>query len=843
MTLGRVRNPADDMLVILEESNVRLNLSNIRGPETVAYSGLLLKMQCGDPTISRATHYIGAYELKLQRNNTLAETNTQTPFENTPELTIQKTTLTMDETESSASEVRETPINKILIESTHTGGVDTLKDFLSKPTILATGTLQTSDVANSWLSTWVLPQALFASAKQLTKLKGILMFRADIEITFKVNATRFQQGRYLLRWVYFAGGRNMAGGEKLAGAHIANLTATTSANCTSIDLATQTTVSFVIPYASVSNYSLVDQTDTQRGPICRLYLIPYDPLQAGSGVNTAQYTLYARLMNITTSGNVVLQSQKLIRVEQDAGGVGPISGTLTKVSKTTSLFGSVPLLSPYLSSVGWLADTAASAAKIWGYSKPITLDPPKTIVRRMQPSMANSDQVFAGHKISNLVVAEVPKNTGRARCDVDEMAFQYIAGHFAWIKTVTWSNTQTSSTLLSTIPVGIGMDNTAIGKGHVWPPCDYIAQVFAAYRGGVKYRLTIPKTEFHSGRLCVAFVPWDSNSAVVAPANVGETDNLYRVFWDVRESNTLELDIPYVSMRNFTNVGRNFGYLYIYVLNELMAPSTVPSSVNILIEKAAMDDIEYAGPFRGFYTQSSWPEPYIQFQSGSVKLGQSGVAADIFPIESFGERVVSLRALLKRFSTFLVKNDATTTSIDIYPFEIYPTVQTGSLAGPLVRNVPISDMINYFQPLFAMSSGGMRFTATVDKYTGSSNWGLYGVVSTPTDVVAYGSTNFVVPQSPVQAIGHGVEGTVSIEVPQYTLFGQRCISSMVCSSSADYSPTPNYLEGGSFYLLRCSFPVVIDMNANRVAIHRAIADDYSLSLFNGVIPTVFSNVV
>ncbi len=782
------------------------------------------------------------YELKAGRITTLAETNKQTPFELSPELTVQKTTMELDETEATAGEVRESTINDLIISSTHTGGVDTLKDFLSKPTILTAGVLQTTDVANTPIGTWVIPSSLFVSNKQLTKLKGVLMFRSDFEVTFKVNATRFQQGRYLLRWVFFGGGRNMTGGEQLAGAHLANLTATTSANCASVDLSTQTTITFTIPYASVANYSLVDQNDAYRNAICRLYLIPYDPLQAGSGVTTAQYTIYVRMINITTSGNVVLQSQKSIRLEQDKGGVGPISGTLSKVSKTASLFGSVPVLSPYLSTVGWLADTAASAAKIWGYSKPITLDPAKTIVRRVQPSMANSDQIFAGHKLSNLAVAEVPKNTGRARCDIDEMSFQYIAGHFAWIKTVTWTNAQTSGSLLSTTAVGIGLDNSTVGKGSVWPPCDYIAQMFAAYRGSLKYRLTIPKTEFHSGRLCIAFVPWDSSTAVIAPTSLTETDNLFRVFWDVRESNTLELEIPYVSTRNFTNVGREFGYLYIFVMNELMAPNTVPSSVNILIEKAAMDDIEYAGPFRGFYTQDTWPEPYIQFQSSSVNLGQGSTKADVLTFESYGEKVVSLRALLKRFSTFYRKSAGGFNSLDIYPFEFYPTAQTGSLAGPLVRGVAISDMINFFTPLYAQSSGGMRFTATLDKFVGVSNWGLYGVVNTPTDVVSTGGSTLIVPQTPVQTVGHNIEGSVSVEVPQYNLFGRRTIGGLVASSVAAYSPTPNYLEGGSYFLLRGTFPVAVDTATNQLTVQRAVADDFSLSLFNGVIPTTFSNV-
>lgn len=753
-----------------------------------------------------------------------------------------KTTITLDETQAHEAEGRTQMVGPMIKDATHTGGVDTLKDFLSKPTILSTGVLQTSDVAGSQLGIWILPQALQSAAKQLSKFKGILMFRADIEVTLKVNATRFQQGRYLLRWVFVGGGRNTASVDKLMGAHVANLTTTTSANCVSIDLSTQTTVTATIPYVGIGNYSLVDYTDAYRNVIAYLYLIPYDPLQAGSGVTTAQYTLWARLTNITTSGNVVLQSQKAIRVEQEASGVGPLSGALSKVSKTATIFGEVPLLKPYLSSVAWLADLGSSAAKVWGYSKPIALDPPKTIVRRVQPSMANTDQVFNGHKISALSVNEVPKSTGRSGSDLDEMSFQYIAGHPAWIKTVTWTNSQTSGTLLTTLKPGIGTESTVVAKGNAIPPCDYVGQMFAAYRGSTKYKLSIPKTEFHSGRLIVAFVPWDGNTAVVAPSTVVDTDNLYRVVWDIRESNELEVELPYVSTRNFTNVAREYGYVYIFVLNELMAPSTVPSSVNILIEKSACDDIMYAAPFRGYFTQDTWPEPYVQFQSATVTLGSKNPPGEILAVESFGESVQSARALLKRFSMFYTLNNISFTNFDIYPFEFYPTGQTGSTAGPLVRTFMKSDLINWFSALYAFSSGGVRLNVVFDGINTATDWGLYGVLSTPTEGVKVGSSTFVVPQSPVQTVVHPVEGVVSIEIPQYTLFGQRSISGQTVFAPSMALSTPNYLEGGTFMLLRGAAQSTIDATVNKVRVHRAAADDFNLSVYNGVIPVVFSSV-
>ncbi len=799
-------------------------------------------MQCGDPTKSSVTDYIPAYELKLGRITTLAETTTNTPFSESPVENTQQTTLVLDETQASNVQVAETSMISSIYSAAHTGGVDTLVNFLEKPTILASGVLQTSDVANTNIGTWMLPGSLLSKAKQLTKLKGALMFRADFEITLKVNATRFQQGRYLLRWVFFGGAKNSANVEQLTGAHIATLTNTTSANRAELDLATQTSLTVSIPYVSASNYSLVDSSDAYRHEICRLYLIPYDPLQAGSGVTTAQFTLWARLTNITISGNVVLQSKSTIRVEQEKGGVGPISGVAAKISKTSSIFGTVPVIGTYASSISWLADAVGSAAKVWGFSKPLTVDPPKTIVRRAQPGMANTDHVFAGHKLSSMVEHEVPLSSGRNRTDADEMSFQYIAGHPAWIATINWPNTATSGTLLATRSVGVGLDLVTVGKGSALTPVDYIAQMFGAYRGSIKYILKIPKTEFHSGRLAVSFVPWDGNTAVTAPSSLADTDNLFRVIWDVRESNTLEITVPYTSTRNYTNVGREFGYLYIHVLNELMAPSTVPSSVNILVEKAGGDDIEYAFPVRGYYTQDTYPQAYIQFQSASVKLGQNFGGSDMLVAESFGERMQSVRSLLKRFSLLYLKTAGGFNSFDIYPFETYLAAQTGSLAGPIVRTSMISDLISYFQPLYAFSSGSVRLNIALDGYTGVSDWGLYNVLSTPTDGIATGSSSWIVPETPVQTVAHSVEGVASIEVPHYTLFGKRTVGNQVVSSVAAYSPMPNYLEGGSYFLLRGVFPKAVDTAVTPMRVHRAAGDDFNLSCFNGTVPFIFNNV-
>ena len=144
-------------------------------------------------------------------------------------------------------DVASTSMDTSIYEVGHDFGVDTLKDFLEKPSLLATGLFQTSDGAGGSLYTWSLPSEMLLRLKQSTKLNGVYMYRADIEVDFRVNATRFQQGRYFLRVVCTGGASNSLSATKLASAHIGNLMLATSANCYEFDLATSTGVTFTIP--------------------------------------------------------------------------------------------------------------------------------------------------------------------------------------------------------------------------------------------------------------------------------------------------------------------------------------------------------------------------------------------------------------------------------------------------------------------------------------------------------------------------------------------------------------------------------------------------------------------
>lgn len=702
--------------------------------------------------------------------------------------------------------------------------------------------LQTSDVAGASLVSWLLPSELLFRLKQTSKLSGSFMYRGDIEITFKVNGTRFQQGRYFLRVVYTGGDSISIASNKLVGAHMANLMTQTSAHCYEIDIATETSVTFTIPYTSVANYCLTDYSSTLAHDFARLYLVPYSPLQAGSGDTTCQWSCWARFIDISIAGAVKLQSKTVSLREAKKAGVGPVSSVADKVAQTASVIGEVPMLSMVASTVSWLADLTKRAAVIWGFSKPAAVHPPQSVYRQAVPFTAVSDGANVAHKMSLFSTNEVPLSTGRSRTAVDELSLDYLLRQYSWISTVAWSDTATTGTVLANFNVALGpnVNYVSFGVGSTLPVCDYVSTLFQAYRASIRYRIKIPKTEFHSGRLAIYWQPFNGVSGPPTISDLASTDNVQRVIWDLRESNEIEVEIPWISAQNFHPINQAYAVLGIMVVNELIAPSTVPSTVHLLVEKSVGSEYDFGKPI-AVPTSNVYHEPFLHFQSGKIVLG-SGKYTPIVAAESFGESVRSLRSLLKRFSPITVFNDGVSTGFSISPFEFPLPAQTVGAGGPIERVSTYVDYMTYLAPLYAMNSGGVRVISNIASSSGNSvvtavnipsttrNFGAIGVPGANDDVMA-----------PAIVFSGPVEGFPSVELPQMSFYGGRSVANSISGSSAVFSSVAQASHGGSNVALKTIFPSEVNFAWGPVTIFRAAAEDFNFSCYNGVVPVILSN--
>jgi len=728
-------------------------------------------------------------------------------------------------------------MSQSVLSSVHVEGTETIADFLMKPTEIAIGVLSTSDVAGTAINSWSFPRTLNLTAKNLAKLSGIMAVRGDIEIHFKVNATRFQQGRYMLRVVYTGGAHQSQSVLKSAAAHVANLQLATSGPHYDIDLATETSLTFTVPYTSIANYSLTGSGSTIVRDYFTLYLIPYDPLAAGSGDTTAQWSLWARYVNVMTTGNIVLQSAGSVELKK--ANLGPISSVSTKISKTATALGVFPMLAPYTMAVSWMSDVVTGVAKIWGFSKPSVIAPAHDVVRKAVPNGANADGVFTGQKLALMTENEVPVSNGRQRTGVDEMSLDFIVQQPAWISTTPWADNQSSNVLITTYSIGPYAFPLSLYKGGSWPPVSYPATCFSHWRGSVKLRLILPKTEFHSGRLCVAVLPCEAGVPPIAPTTVAETDNLARVIWDIRESNELTIRVPFIQTRNFIEVGQYSAFVYVFVVNELIAPSTVPSTVNILAEVSGCEDFEYANPVSQDIN-SAYYEPYVFYQSGALALGKTSTPV-IVSAESFGESVKSLRSLLKRYSLhFASYATGSFSSVRIDPFATVVTGQITSTAGALVRTNTKSDMLSLFSVCYAFSSGSVRHALSFDTNL-NLNVSLVDAVGTGQETVIPATTRYTSPFTPRAIINTVVDGLVHVETPPYQSFGCRSVASRMPQAGTVFSSQPSAAQGGTNQFVAIDFQRTQDNNPiTGTFIYRAIGEDFNLSVWNGTFPLVLS---
>jgi len=592
-------------------------------------------------------------------------------------------------------------------------GADSIITFLERPTVLFSGSFTTSD------STYLLsgdPFALLAGGVKSSKLQGIYGIKADLVLTLNVNATRFQTGRYIMGWIPSGGlpigSANFAAYVKSHGTTLVNITQLPHVE---IDIASQTSVELVIPWENVYPY-WVNLSSYPVG-VGMFFLYPYSTLNAASGDTTAGYTVWGAFKNIGLSGPTVTQSGA--RREAKSAGIGPIEAALGKVSSASTILGEFPLLTPLASTVSWSADILKRASHIFGWEKPTNLAPPvlhKVSPMRFVPNVdgASMAQPLAG--MSTNEVCSLPPHSIRK---VDEMSIDFVKKVYSFQKSFAWSSSSGVGTNLLTFGINPSLYTTVYGSGYVFAPIGFLSTLFQFWRGAIKFRFKLVANEFYSGRIAVYFEPnyhGQTHSTTVANSEFDE-----RVIVDIRETKEFEVEVPYVSPEMYTSTANTVstGSLMICVIDPLVAPNTVPSTITVLIEVAGGDDLEFAGPLNPqletwvpFVTQSNRASDLKAYPT--FKLGKN-LTSSIEPASvCIGEKFESLRQYWKipyitpLTGGGLIQPLATSKVQDHSPYLCSVVTQPTSISTALSRSYMYGDTIDLITSIYCFSTGSMR---------------------------------------------------------------------------------------------------------------------------------------
>lgn len=783
---------------------------------------------------------------------------------------------------------------KQLRQVTSDGTEHSIKDFLARPKMLDAFDWANTSAAGTYLFGVDLPSRVIVDRIYASKVAGFAFFRATVVVRLMINTQRFQCGRMLLSWMPLCKQNTTKYNDTKY------LVYATQRPRAEFDVSTDTEVVMHIPF--VHSAMAFDLT-TGANDAGRLDFMVYSPLSSG----TVKCNVYYSFEDIELSyavepGTFIAQSGGGVKTskrgrngdpgdaEAKAMGVRPVSSMLASLATTARYGASIPLISSVAGPVSWAAGLAAKAAHAFGYSKPLMLAPRMRMVYQSDTHRLNCD---GAHMAANLGVFEDNKIRhlpGFAGSDLDEMAISNIIGTYAYCGVATWTTSSLENAALFnnqvTSPINVGATtrtltvagNTAATVRDT-TPLSYVAALFLLYRGSLKLKFKVVKTEFHSGRLRFQYFLRSDYTTSGFPAAFSA--NVHSTIFDLRDSTEFEVIIPFGAVTNYLPVSNDFARWNLKVETPLVAAGDAPTSIQILVEMAAHDDFEFAAPLpiartpcTTAFTQigaqmaiSNESETQQTLGDPATPAGGAKVTNDgLLPAEScIGEKILSFRQLLKRHTRCLkiVRQQATsgigtwyaTPSFSFSPWSVVlpSPIQPTNFRGNANTSVWWQpDYFTYVGVMFAMHRGSVRIadrpgyfpTVTFDNTVIERDQSSSGTLRS----LEYLDQGFGYSYAPI--VGTSSVGCLTatiyedVQVPYYnrapshlTPIGPWAIGNQATPA---YNPGPTTcLEpniGINYSGSQASSTLSEDYSY--ISVSRAIGEDFSMGYFTGTYPTV-----
>jgi len=773
-----------------------------------------------------------------------------------------------------------------------------IKSFLERPSLISNGQWTTAQTVNQQLATGDIAPLLSSVTMWAEKIKGFNLIRGDFMIKVQINASPFHQGKLLLHYLpcyanfvavnpQYGKFKNKHLTQKIQHPHI------------EIDCR-KTSVVMRVPYVAPTQWYALKEGYYDWGT---WFLDVFSPLNIGTAAPVGQqyvdFAVYAWWENVELNAPTVPQmsnvSKSKVRrkggeVKEAAENSGPITMGLRKAGKVANALSGIPILLEIASGTEWVTNILANVTSVFGWSKPRELNGNMVTARqifRYAGTCDGPDLAIPGG-VSALNRLEVIDYGSYTNEDEMSLAFlysvPYYVGAFTWAATVGQGTSLLSHKLspLSFLNTDSDTVNAIVTNYEYHVPFTYLARMNKLWRGKLNLTLKFIKTQMHSGRLQIIWVP--CNLPNVTPGLVNGAFNK-RAIVDIRTEDTVTFELPFLLYSDYapttpiTPTNAYSGQFDIVVLNDLRSPESCAQDIQVQWFISAGSDYELACP--GQTTSGSVPyvpqmdQTYItkcQMDGGellkssvdqgmempTMEIGGVNTSDDLLfhSKRSVGERVLSIKQWLLRNSA--LNSNATTTFnwstagnllLDPYFLTVWQNdpatgaVKTTSLAG---------DHLSLLGPCFAFMRGGLRYSFFISTYTTGQ--------FTPKTFSAIAPSNGFFATSPINTTAQILLGSYNTSLNPYGPVGCYPLEPVNWTEGNDlvyqhvpyYSRLPmmltSYYNGidtptsdpgrplSSLYLQKAGsapqlFPVV----------QRAVADDFQLLFFTGCPPLASSH--
>jgi hypothetical protein len=656
------------------------------------------------------------------------------------------------------------------MESAHdqTENIDLIR-FLSRPVRIYNFTWNESDgvgvIRN--INPWNL---FFTDARVKYKLNNFAFIQCTLKLKIMINASPFYYGSM---GAFYQPLPNFTPSTIISSASTQSFIPRSQRPCVWLNPQHNEGAVLSLPFFWPRNW-LNAQSANDMTNMGTLDFVNYTTLQSANGVTGTgvSVSVYAWAEDVKLSGpsiGLAVQADNM-EVQADEYGQGPVSRVSSAVSKVAGRLKTVPIIGQFATATELGASAVSTVAKLFGFTNVPVIEDTVSMRSDPFPKLATTE---IGYPIEKLTIDSKNELTidGAALGlpPGDEMAISTLVQKPSYLASTTWDTATAVDTILFTsvvTPVLMDQDTTsALGIKLYTTPMAWVSNLFNNWRGDVIFTFKVVASPFHKGRLRISFDP--SGYAGLNILNDTNSSNVvFTKIIDLADATEVDVRIPYQQALPFlycdnlesspngwsTSTTPTFTYgasqhngtICVRVHNALTAP-VASSSVTILVFVRAAENLEFSNPRQINDRFSYWPVQGDEWSVQSDVIGTSaGSTADNQYLINFGEKVMSLRTLLRRQSHSLSATPSDDTTSDYWIWTkyfsrvpIFPGFDISGIHFAKSLLIP-ANTVNYnFATFHPISYVSAAFVA----YRGSINWTINVTGNTPMGFIAVSRSN------------------------------------------------------------------------------------------------------
>jgi hypothetical protein len=571
--------------------------------------------------------------------------------------------------------------------------------------------------------------------------------------------------------------------------------------------------------------------------------------------SNAYVTVYAHMEDVelgptTASVTAITTQSDEIKDERIQG---PVERVTSAMAHFSEWFMDVPVIGTYAKASRMMFSAMSSVAAIFGWSVPTMNTAPIRVKNHPFQNAANLVGYDTGFRITMDPRQELIISPHVVGSNEDDMCIRKLASteSLLWSTTINPGGSAMSTPLFSVIVhPRAKVGNTSGATTCIQPTwVDFAATPFEFWRGTMRYRLQLVKSPFHKMKIGIAYEPNIAQATLITGA-VALNKQFIKIV-DIQECEDVTFDVEWAFPRHWAenttdtnallmvgNIGSGTGnmfeavngYFSVFALTTLQSPNTTGMYINVWV---SCPDLQVTVP-----SEKYLPLKRILFQSDEIKCVDEPECCVLNPTGSdnaqccdmtFGEQVISFRALLHRFdqTTWMTEAADGTTHKALYLTDnIMPVAQVYGATST------DTSLLAYLRMAYLGWRGGLRKRLRFAGITSGSQDNMTVVLRQPADTQATVDSGVSAGQMASMRWRGGVSfvpttnGGIEFELPYYSnnLFGW-------CQSVDPYGASN---ASATFSTKRAtrSYDVFLDAPAATpvwdVIVETAIAEDFTL---------------